>query len=278
MAVNVVITPGGLFKRQFALQDLLMQGMSYGILDEAFRMVENQMSDITVLFNPKHICRGMEISFEGKQIVLRLPLPNDEIDIRYFYEFIKHVCEICHTRKFVRDEEIVSVNDVENCILIDLGASEKALKLMFTDKVQYKTIIFFGAINPIVMGQEEMDVIDNNLNKFGEFMNKCQQMDVYYAAPGIFEVKDKGIIGLYTIPPDVLSVASLEPSFLMSNDIKVDAWYAYLQISENESVMVNYNDFVEFIDKTKRYDGNHVIINIPKKDMHSFARAHKVEI
>ena len=29
MAVNVVITPGGLFKRQFALQDLLMQGMSF---------------------------------------------------------------------------------------------------------------------------------------------------------------------------------------------------------------------------------------------------------
>lgn len=48
-------------------------------------------------------------------------------------------------------------------------------------------------------------------------------------------------------------------------------------LSESESVKVNYNDFVEFIDKSQKYDANHMIINIPQKELRDFARTHTVE-
>ena len=56
MAVNVVIK--GPDNQELSLADLLLPGVRYGILDDAFRLEEDKLGDFIIVFDAQNICRG----------------------------------------------------------------------------------------------------------------------------------------------------------------------------------------------------------------------------
>ena len=71
MAVNVVIK--GPDNQELSLADLLLPGVRYGILDDAFRLEEDKLGDFIIVFDAQNICRGFELSCQGNEAALRLP-------------------------------------------------------------------------------------------------------------------------------------------------------------------------------------------------------------
>ncbi len=69
--------------------------MIYGVCDENYRLVSNEIADHTLIYDENRFARGIDISFDGTDIIFLLSLPNSSSEIRTFYEVI----EICNELK-----------------------------------------------------------------------------------------------------------------------------------------------------------------------------------
>ena len=121
MAVNVVIK--GPDNQELSLADLLLPGVRYGILDDAFRLEEDKLGDFIIVFDAQNICRGFELSCQGNEAALRLPLPSGWQDIHFFYNYVKKLCQMLQTMIFVCDDEEVPLTRLEACIQRDFKTS-----------------------------------------------------------------------------------------------------------------------------------------------------------
>lgn len=284
MAVDVVIRQVGLFKKEISIQDIVAEDLKYGIMDGAFRLVPDQVGDYTVVYDSGHLCRGMEISFEKKDINLRLPLPNSQYDIRLFYGVIQRICQLCKVQYFYREDEKIRADDLEtikSCVNMDITASIGALKSIEEDigNDKYKCMTVYGVMNPVDIGKKEISQISGDLDRFGELMNRLQNMDIYYAAPRFYQMKDGKILGAYALTADVLSVIPLIPrtGMMVSEDIKVDVWNVSLVISEEEIHIVLYDDLIRFIGEREYYDADNILITLSADEMKELAAKHGVE-
>ena len=60
MAVNVVIKEKGLFSKRHDIKEFIFEDMGYGIADEAFRLIEGQTGNITIVYHKEKVERGIE--------------------------------------------------------------------------------------------------------------------------------------------------------------------------------------------------------------------------
>ena len=130
MSVDVVIRSKGLFKKNLKIKDVIFENMRYGIMDEAYRLVENETGKYTVVFNSLEICRGYEISFEKQKVELKMALPTSNSDIEFFYEYVKRICKIMNTKEFERDGEKGTFDKIDSYKSMDISASISALENM----------------------------------------------------------------------------------------------------------------------------------------------------
>ncbi|MCI9074934.1 MAG: DUF4299 domain-containing protein [Dorea sp.] len=77
MGVDVTIRAKGLFGKPPELKDILHPGIGYGTLDDAFR----------------------------------LSLPAGVLEIQNFYRLVERICGLMGTKRFVRDEETVGLDE-----------------------------------------------------------------------------------------------------------------------------------------------------------------------
>lgn len=285
MAVDVVIRQSGLFKKEINIQDIVAEDLKYGIMDGAFRLQPDQVGDYTVVYDSKHLCRGMEVSFEKKNINLRLPLPNSQYDIRLFYGVIQRICRLCNVQYFYREDEKIRADDVEtieSCVNMDISASIGALKTIEEDikNDKYKSMMVFGVMNPVAIGKHEISQFSDDLNKFGEFMNRLQNMDVYYAAPRFYQMKDGKILGAYALTADVPSVIPLQPNtgVLINEDLKVDVWNVSLVMSEKDIQIVMYDDLITYVGEREHYDADNILVTLSADEMKELAMQHGMEL
>lgn len=281
MAVEVIIKNKGIFKKNPTLSDILENDMRYGIMDESFRLEEGKTGENTVIFKDKNICRGYEISFKKGEINLRMPLPTSTSDINFFYEYIKKLCIKMNTKVFTRDEEKLSFNDIDNCIKLDIEASIAAFKKIAEniEKETYENMYIFGALNPVVIGKNEIDIIDNDPTKFGILMNSLQGMDVYYAKASIYKRKDESYFGIYVLTEGVSSVLPYEGMLLMNEkNLIINDWYIGFVIDEKLEGFISYEDFIKNTKKDSEYDSKHFIITMKKEKLKKLLNKYKVDL
>lgn len=270
MAVKVVIKNKIFLKKSLKFRDVLMDDMCYGTIDESYCLEEGQIGKNTTIFSTKSVCRGYEISFDNNNINLRMLLPTSKDDIRFFYKYIKMLCEKMGTKKFIRDGELLSLEDIEKCIKLDIEASEKALEDIRKniDNGIYKNIYFFGAVNPVAIGKKEIEQIDGDLEKLGEFMNSLQTMDVYYAKASFWKSEDNTNVGVYNLMENLPTVLPYKPKTLLTgNDFKVDIWNICLIVDEKPLEVISYDDFFKFVKKKDVYDAEHFIVTMDEKEI-----------
>ncbi len=280
MAVNVTIKSKGLFKKELKIEDVILENMRYGIMDENFRLDENKIGEYTVIFNNNHICRGYEINLKKGEINLSMPLPTSYEDICFFYEYIKTICEKMHTKTFIREEEETTFDNIDSFIESDSKASEGALEKIKEnlDNGEYANMYIFGAINPIAIGKKELSRIGNDTKKLGELMHELQSMDVYYAAPRVYKKPDETLFGVYTLTENIPSVLPYKACVFMNNDLKVEEWNIGFVIDGKLFGVISYENFIDSVNKDKEYDTEHFIISLSKKEMKDLLKKYKIEL
>ena len=281
MAVKIIIKSKGLFKKELAFKDIIEPGMRYGVMDEAYRLDENKVGDYTVIFEAKRICRGFEISFSKGQTRLSLPLPSSKHEIEYFYNFVQKICRKMKTDEFIREEELVRLEDIQKFISLDVDASLRALEIMTTDVMEdkYDSMYIFGATNPIAIGKDEVKLFDNNLDKLADYLHEIQSLDVYYAKPNVYKNGQGDLFAVYVLTENVPSVIPYKPNLFMANkDMKVDDWNVALIYDEKMAGTISYDDFLSSITKREKYDAEHFIVSLSKDEMKKLLAEYRKDI
>ena len=230
-----------------------------------------------VLYNPKKIGRGFIICvLENGNIELVLNAPCTSQDIREYFYMVKKTCEYFNADEFIMDEERVvkldEVNDIKESII---EWNIKTLGNMIAQNAENNMIIY-GGNNPIVMETELreklMSLNGNELEKtFADYIDKKQQMDVYYMNPTFYKNGDE-IMGVYTLTEGVDSVIPEKPytpfNSGISDDTKINKWVVSLvTINGNDydvAGYVLYNDLLNNLPNdalNEKYDQSHYLLH-----------------
>lgn len=281
MSVNVTIKKKGLFKKDLKIEDVILDEMRYGIMDESYRLEEGKVGKYTVVFHSKHIGRGYEISFEKGEVNLNMPLPTSYEDIHFFYEYIKILCDKWNTKEFIREEEKATFDEIDSFIKMDIKASEGALRQIEENinAGKYENMYIFGAINPIAIGKKELAKIDGDVKKFGELMHHLQKRDLYYTTSQVYRRKDGTYFGVYVLTENVSSILPYQAKLLMADkEVSVTEWNIGLVADSELKGFIPYENFLNFIKKEEEYDSEHFIFKIKKKEIKELLDQYKIDI
>ena len=258
MAVDVIIKHKSLFKKKVTIKEIIeLTNLSYGVCDEAYRLIPKEIGPRTILYDKNKLARGIELSLENNDIILRLSLPTTPKEIRCFYKIIETICKNFNTNTYIRNEETVQIEDNGTFIKSDEEGSIYGLKdmkdILATKEYSYMQI--FGVYHPIAIGSKEIKEIDNNLENFGNLLNKLQQQDLYYAAPKLYQTPDK-LIAVYAIGTEIPSIVPLKPGIISNKSKDIKDWFVFLPGNK----AIKYEDFINNVDQDNYYDANHIIV------------------
>ena len=265
MSVNVRIKQKSLFRKKLNIEEIIeLTNLSYGVCDENYRIIQNEITNHTLIYDKNKLARGIDISLDGTDIVLLLSLPTTPSEIRKFYEVIQIICNELNIQNYIREEEKVSIKDNDKFIKFDEEGSIAGLKDL-EEKIgqdEYKRFEIFGVYNPISIGLKEIKKINNSLNNLEDYLNKIQSLDVYYATPRVYRVKEK-LIGIYAIGANIPSVVPTEPYIVLNQINGIEEWYVMIK----EGKTVKYVDFINNVENKEYYDANHVIVTLSEKEI-----------
>lgn len=265
MSVNVRIKQKSIFRKKLNIEEIIeLTNLSYGVCDENYRIIQNEIANHTLIYDKNKLARGIDISLDGTDIVLLLSLPTTPSEIRKFYEVIQIICNKLNIQNYIREEEKVSIKDNDKFIKFDEEGSIAGLKDL-EEKIgqdEYKRFEIFGVYNPISIGLKEIKKINNSLNNFEDYLNKIQSLDVYYATPRVYRVKEK-LIGIYAIGANIPSVVPTEPYIVLNQINGIEEWYVMIK----EGKTVKYIDFINNVENKEYYDANHVIVTLSEKEV-----------
>ncbi len=269
MAVDVVIRKKGIFKKNLKIEDIIFENMGYGIMDDNFRLSEGETGEVTVLYNKNIIGRGLEVVLQKDCVELRLPLPASEEDIKFFYQYIEKICKILKTDQFERNEEVSFLDRVNDYIKWDISASIGALNHMeqAIEKGEYENMYVFGAINPISIGKRELEIIDEDLNKFGQLLHELQSMDAYYAGAQVYQRDNGTIFGMYAVTEDLKTIFPFKPSLIMNNEITINEWFVTFGYDDEVQGSISFDNLISNVEKENIYDSEHFIFSLGKEKM-----------
>ena len=276
MSVNVRIKQKSMFKKRLNIDDVIkLTNLSYGVCDENYRLIENEIAKHTLIYDKNRLARGIDISFDGTDIILLLSLPTSSFEIRKFYEIIEKICNEIKVKSFIREEETVNLKDKNKFIQYDEEASIAGLKDLQEKivKDEYKRFEIFGVYNPLSIGFKEIQQINNSLDNLEDYLHKIQALDVYYATPRVYRVNDK-LIGIYAIGANIPSVVPTKPYMVLNQIQGIEEWYVMLK----EGKTVKYEDFINYISTKEYYDVNHIIITLNNEEIDDLLDKYFAEI
>ena len=265
MSVSVRIKQKGLFKKKLSIEEIIkITNLSYGVCDENYRLIKNEIANHTLIYDENKLARGIDISLDDKDIILLLNLPTSSSEIRTFYDVIEKICNELNIKQYIREEETVSLNDKEKFIEYDEKGSIAGLESLQKEieKDNYKSLEIFGIYNPISIGLNEIKKINNSLDNFEEYLNQIQSLDVYYATPRVYKVDGK-LIGIYAIGANISSVVPIKPYIILNQIRGIEEWYVMLK----EGKTVKYDDFISNVTQKEYYDANHLIVTLSENEV-----------
>lgn len=280
MSVDVLIKEKGLFRKKRELSDIIFENMGYGVMDEAYRLCEGEKGNCTVVYHKSNICRGFEVSLDKGSVELRMSLPTGEAEIRFFYDYIKKICNLLNTKTFERNGEMASFDKIESYIAGDISASEDALKQIDENisKGEYRTMYLFGAYHPIAIGKRELAITRHDPQKLGRMLHEMQVMDVYYARSSVYRRLDESLFGMYVLSAGVTTILPFEPGVFMNHELKVDDWNVLLVAGDERKGAVSFGDFMANIDTSEIYDTEHFVITLDEERMNELVAQYGKEL
>ena len=277
MSVTARIKQKSILKKKLKIDEIInLTGLSYGVSDDNFRLMRDEIASHTLLYDEKKTARGIELWIDKNDILLSLSLPTSPSEIKMYYDTIAKICNTLKMKKYLRDDEQVNIEDNNKFIKYDEEASIVALEdIKIKTGDTYQRFEVFGIFNPISIGQIELKKINNNLNDFEKFLSEIQSYDVYYAAPAVFRTEDTNkSIGIYSVSKNVPSVVPIKP-YVVLNQIKdIDEWYVMF----DKEKTIKYDDFIKNVEEKQYYDANHVIVLLNNEEIEVLVNKYFCEI
>ena len=262
MSVNVRIMQKGFFKRKkFEMEDLVkISHLSFGVMDENFQLIPNQIGTHTLLFDRKYLQRGIEIYIQNHDICLNLSLPTSMDEIQLFYYLVKLYCDFMDTHEFVKDDILMDVKEMDLQMVYDKRTSADALRDLM-DKCDDDSRYFevFGILHPISIGKKELEYFHADLDLFGNYLHHKQAIDAYFASPRIYNANGKRI-GMYALGADIPTILPLEPYVVLDQIKDVEEWYVFM-----DQKLVKYTDLMGYLSNSLYYDANHRLYTVSKE-------------
>lgn len=258
VTVNIEMKENDLPYAIFIGEIAALKDLRYGIADNNYILDKYRFGQYTILYDPNRIGCGIEVSFEkNNSICMKLPFPTTGYEIELFYDLIKKVCEKEEVKSFIRNGEIISIDNVFDYIEEDKKASLDIIQDINQSirNNEKSSVILFGALNPISLGIKEMNKINNSLAGFENLMHQLQQQDVNYAKLRFYRQHDGTIKGVYFVEEGIKSVIPLNPQYPFSDIEKIDSYY--IRISDYADIP--YEDFFSHTNRLDDYDNNHII-------------------
>lgn len=279
MAVKVTIKEKGLIKKERKINDFVFENMGYGAMDASCCLIEDQVGKVTVVYAKERIERGFEISIEKGKVNLRMPLPTGESEIVFFYDYIKKICKLFHTKTFEREGVSSSFEQIEEYIKQDKDASTRALMNMEEDLKtgNYASISVYAVYNPIAISLEDLTMIKQSPKKLGEFLQEKQSIDAYYGGFKIYQKPNGEAFAIYTLTEKVLSIFPFKNNILLK-DRKVENIYLSLIFENEMKGIISYENFLSSVDTSDLYDIDHFLIELNKAQMEALLNQYKVEV
>ena len=76
MSTNVRIKQKALFKKKLEMKDIVaLTGLAYGISDDNYRLIRNEMAENTLIYDENRLARGIDLWLDGTDILLSLSHP-----------------------------------------------------------------------------------------------------------------------------------------------------------------------------------------------------------
>lgn len=279
MAVKVTIKEKGLIKKERKINDFIFENMGYGAIDGSCCLVENQTGKVTIVYSKEQLERGIEIFIEKGKVNLRMPLPTGENEIIFFYDYIKKICKLFHTKTFEREGVLSTFDQIDEYIKQDKEATTRALMNMEEDLKtgNYYSISVYAVYNPIALSLEDLIMIKQSPKKLGQFLQEKQSIDAYYGGFKIYQKPNGEAFAIYTLTEKVLSIFPFKNNIFVG-DRKVENIYLSF-IYENEMKgIISYENFLDHVDTTDLYDIDHFLIELNKEQMEDLLNQYKVEI
>ena len=286
MSATIVIRSNGISGKKLTLEDVLPEELGYGIPDSSERLEEGKKDEYTLLFDPENIGRGFQIRFDGTTTEMHINYPNSRHDIELCYMMAERICMLQNVDCFEYEGEAVTLDRIEQIIQRDIDASKYTLQV-YADKIrsgESKSVIIFGAINPLEIGEKEIGLFGCDIDKFSAWLDEIQRRDVYYAAPHFYEKQDGSTFGAFAVKAGVETVMPAEPSIPMRlrDQFEVSCWYVMLGYSDDRKTgrldIIDYGGLAEHLAKGEYYDAGHVILNLTDSDVEKLLEEYRVSL
>lgn len=104
MSVDVCLKQKGFFKKAISLSDITNGQFAYGT-SESWILVPDKISNDMILYDPKHIARGISLVWDEKdsaclRLSLLLPTAREEVDM--FYDIIARIAKLWKLKNMSR--------------------------------------------------------------------------------------------------------------------------------------------------------------------------------
>ena len=277
MASQVTIRNTSGVRRTIPFEVLTEYDLAFGIHDSQGRLQEDEIHNgPVVLYNPEHIGRGIEVSWNDNirnEIHLSLPLPCTIHDMDVLYRVTARIMEFWQVDSFIQDGNTfnLSVIDALKKMFIDycIGALRETGDNRHGDSV----IIYPAVKNPLYLSVAQLTEFgeDQDMEGFSLLLHQLQERDLYYASPMLYSDKQGKLFGAYAIvaQTDTILPYKRHPSPFArdartGDPVECSLFVASLTSLEKKRrvATVSYEDFLQEIDVEllEKYDEGHFIL------------------
>lgn len=259
MAIKVEIKQKSVLTRRITVEEIAaMQSLSYGVWNRNYVLEKEVTGDRTVLYNPKHLARGIHVVIKNQSICLYLPIPTTRNEVKTFYYLIMSICDKFDVDNFYRNDERVAISQVSDCIKLDQQNSTACLlgmKEMLQNR-KFTSFYMFGALNPLLLGETEVYEVNGSLDKLDELLVNTQHLDYIFAVPQYLKNDSENVKCYMLWKGDTIIFPTDD-----SNDEEPFEIHTKIVVLEN-MVAIEWRKFQAFIKDCERYDESHVLFTL----------------
>ena len=139
---------------------------------------------------------------------------------------------------------------------------------------EHRYMILFGALNPVFIGPNEINEMDDSIEGFDKMMDRIQRIDAYYANPRFYKFDDEKIHGFYFLRDNVPTTIPLNPEYPYQ---KIENLHSYLVELPDENY-IPYDVLINNIGYADYYDAEHITVNLSEETISYFVKNHAVDM
>ncbi|MEG0328396.1 MAG: DUF4299 family protein, partial [Erysipelothrix sp.] len=257
----------------------------YGSWDNGSRLTEQLNHNEIIVYKTNRIGRGFILNLGNPQkLELTMNYFATDDDINNVYDFLGCMMQ-CNIHPIL-DEDGTTLNnlkDIEKAREFELAFNRRTLM----DPVERKVFTIFGVMNPIDVDFTKFDNLseEETMIAYTSYLDRCQNWDYYYMAPGFFKNDQDDVIMRYVYTTKTVSVGPRK-AFLPYGaqgelfEKALPNARVYFVDSENDFKVLDfslpYEKFAQYIQDYDTYDANHIII--PELSLHDLESIMQLEV